>query len=178
MNAPVQQPLIQRVQPEFFSVGVDIAAAAQKATGMPPNIDEMMLRISLAQRQRNAAGVWLAFTGEGPAGHGLAALVGNDHETWGRVEEPSVVTARRQGRLLELGGLAVAPHAQRHGIARLLQEARLAYAAHYGYLAVAAAWNASPGSMALCSGAGRAVAAHHDLPITLFVLDAPRGARP
>lgn len=174
MNAPVQMPTIIRARPDQFSLGGDIAAAAQRATGTPPNIDEVTLRTDLSRRQRNAAGVWLAFTGEEPAGHGLAALVGDDHETWGRVDEPSVATARGQGRLLELGGLAVAPHAQRRGIARLLRDARLTYADHYRYLAVAAAWDASPGSVALCSGAGRPVAVHHDLPITLFVLDASR----
>lgn len=160
---------------EQFPLGVEIAAAAQRVTGLPSDVDEATLRVALTQRQRDAAGVWLAWPvaatdTAGPVGHALAAVVGDDHHTWGCVTDPEVVAARAQGRLLELGGLSVHPDHHRQGIARSLQRARLAFAREHGYLPVAAAWNSSPGSTRLCTQAGVPVAAHREHPITLFRL--------
>lgn len=163
--------VVHRVRPDFFGLGIDVAVAAKRATGIPLDVDEDTLRSALARRQEGASGVWLALSGTTTVGHALVAIVSNSHDTWGRVTDPLIAEARKAGRLLELGGLSVHPDHTRQGIARRLQRARLNFAHDHGYVPVAAAWDASPGSTRLCARAGRVVGVHHEHPITLFHLD-------
>lgn len=158
------------VGPDRFAEGIEVAVSAKRATGFPSDMDEETLRTALSLRQHLSEGVWLAVDGGETIGHALCTVANDDHPTWGRVTHPAIAGARASGRLLELGGLSVRPEHHRHRAARLLQAARLEFARSNGYVPVAAAWNDSPGSTHLCSTVGTVVAAHHDLPITLFLL--------
>lgn len=161
---------IRRAQPVLFPLGVEMAVAAQRATGLPSDVDEATLRVALMARQHDAAGVWLAHLGGQAVGHALVTLVGDSHDTWGRVSDVRVDATRTEGRLLDLGGLSVHPDHHRRGVARALQQARLTFAAEHDYLPVAAAWDASEGSTRLCTQAGVPVAVHHRHAITLYRL--------
>lgn len=162
---------VRRAEPVEFALGLEVALAAQQATGFPSDVDAPTLGTHLARRQREAAGVWLAFEDGQAVGHALVAFAGQSHPTWGPVTDPLVAAARGAGRLVELGALSVHPRAHRRGIATALQAERLAWARERDLLPVAAAWDASQGSSTLCARAGRVVGHHPDLPITLYCLD-------
>lgn len=164
--------ILTRLARQFeYPLGVNVAVAAQAATGFPSDVDGPTLRQRLAERQKGAAAVWLSFLGADAVGHALVATVGEDHPTWGPIADAVVASARAEGRLVELGGLSVHPAHHRKGIAADLQSHRLTWAATRGLLPVAAAWDRSAGSTTLCARAGRAVGRHPDYPITLYCLD-------
>ncbi len=162
---------VRQARPGEFPAGVQVAVAAKRATGVPFDVDEATLRVALPARQAAANRVWLAFDDGVVIGHALVAVMTDDDPTWGPVTDPAVVSARRSGRLLELGALSVHPDHHRRGVARELQRVRLLWADRHGLVPVAAAWDDSPGSTELCRQAGRPVGVHPRYPITLFVLD-------
>lgn len=161
-----------------FHRGVEVVLAAQEATGLPATLTPAELSVQLAERQQQAAGVWLAYDATGRAvGHALVTLVDNTHTTWGPVADPEVAAARATGELAELGGLAVHPSYVRRGVAGTLQSARLTWCASRGLFPVAAAWDSSVGSTTLCRRMGRPVGTHHQYPITLYRLDGTHPTR-
>lgn len=153
--------------------GVDVALAAQAATGFPSDRTPDELVDVLTRRMRGSAAVLLAFRDGQAAGLGLIEPVPRDSRSWVHVTDRVVHYARIGGTLVEIGGLAVHPDHARRGVAGALGEALMSWSRTHPVVAVASSWDHSPGSGAVCRRYGRVVGRHPSLPITLYCLDLP-----
>lgn len=166
---------VQRVGPAAWPDGVLVVRAAQAATGIPATTPEALVERTL-RRQHEALGVWHAEAwsargGSRVVGHALCETVAPDDPAWSLVEDRVVRRALRGGRLVALGGLAVAPGWTGRGIAASLVRARLDHLSRRDLVACAAVWDTSAGSLALAHTHGRPVGRHPDRPLGLFVYD-------
>lgn len=153
--------------------GIDVALAAQAATGFPSDRTPSELVDVLERRMWNSTAVLLAFHDGQAAGLGLIEPVPAGSTSWSHVADPVVQAALADGTLVEVGGLAVHPDHTRRGVAGALGESLIGWCRTHPVTAVASSWDHSPGSGAVCRRYGRVVGRHPSLPITLYCLDLP-----
>jgi GNAT superfamily N-acetyltransferase len=174
-TAPISLLSVAEAPEDLWPRGADLVAAAQAATGFPTNVDPVAVRDHTARRQAAALGVWMASatTPEGAlvVGHSLLVAIAPDHPDWAEVEDASVELALADGRLVELGGLAVRPGWTRRGIAEAMVQARLTWLAERGLVGCSSVWRGSAGSTRLAERYGRRVLRRTDVASDRFVYD-------
>lgn len=174
-TAPLSLLSVAEAASDLWPRGADLVAAAQAATGFPTNIDPSRVRQHTARRQAAALNVWIASatgpTGALVVGHGLLVPVAPGHPDWFGVADASVELALGDGRLVELGGLAVRPGWTRQGVADALVQARLAWLAERGLVGCSSVWRGSAGSTRLAERYGRRVLRRTDVASDRFVYD-------
>lgn len=168
---------IALADPSQWADGLAVVEAAKQATGFPLNSSVEEIVPVFAQRQAQALGVWVAYRDDTCVGHALITRVELDVPKWTQVNDAAVREARAQGRLVELGSLAVHPDHHGQGIAGALVDARLDWTRRHGLLGCASVWNDAEGSQRLARRHGRMVGTHPTLPSTLYVYDTPPAAR-
>ena len=174
-TAPLSLLSVAEAAADLWPRGADLVAAAQAATGFPTNVSPDQVREHTARRQAAALNVWIASatgpTGALVVGHGLLVPVAPGHPDWAGVEDASVDIALRDGRLVELGGLAVRPGWTRQGVADALVQARLTWLAERGLVGCSSVWRGSAGSTRLAERYGRRVHRRTDVASDRFVYD-------
>lgn len=157
---------------DLWHHGVAVVQAAHAVTGLPMVAADQVAAY-VQERQRRALGVWLASvtdpSGSVIVGHAVLTPVAADHAGWSQVEDPHVREALTAGRLVELGGLAVAPGWTRLGAAEALVTARLGWLAERGLVGCSSVWRASAGSTRLAERYGRRVQAASSVAWDRFV---------
>lgn len=160
---------------DLWPRGADLVAAAQASTGFPTNVSPDRVQQHTARRQAAALSVWVASatgpTGALVVGHGLLTAVAPGHPAWAEVDDASIELALRDGRLVELGGLAVRPGWTRRGVADALVQARLAWLAERRLVGCSSVWRGSAGSTRLAERYGRRVHRRTDVASDRFVYD-------
>jgi GNAT superfamily N-acetyltransferase len=160
---------------DLWPRGADLVAAAQAATGFPSNVSPARVRRHTARRQARALNVWIASAtspeGALVVGHALLAPVAPAHPDWASVDDVSVQRALRDGRLVEMGGLAVRPGWTHQGVAEALVQARLSWLAERGLVGCSSVWRGSAGSTRLAERYGRRVHRRTDVASDRFVYD-------
>lgn len=94
---------VRRATPNEYHLGVEVALAAQAATGFPIDRTPDELRAVLTARQSHAVGVWLAWRGSEVVGHGLVEPI-EPGSKWARMSDEGIADACNAGTLVELGG--------------------------------------------------------------------------
>lgn len=174
-TAPLTLLSVAEAPRDLWPRGADLVAAAQAATGFPSNVSPSRVRKHTARRQARALSVWIASAtspeGALVVGHALLVPVAPAHPDWVAVDDASVQLALTDGRLVEMGGLAVRPGWTRQGVADALVQARLSWLAERGLVGCSSVWRGSAGSTRLAERYGRRVHRRTDVASDRFVYD-------
>jgi GNAT superfamily N-acetyltransferase len=174
-TAPLTLLSVAEAPADLWPRGADLVAAAQAATGFPSNVSRARVRKHTARRQAAALSVWIASAtspeGALVVGHALLVPIAPAHPDWVTVDDASVQLALRDGRLVEMGGLAVRPGWTRQGVADALVQARLTWLADRGLVGCSSVWRGSAGSTRLAERYGRRVHRRTDVASDRFVYD-------
>lgn len=174
-TAPLTLLSVAEAPEDLWPRGADLVAAAQAATGFPSNVSPRRVRAHTARRQARALSVWIASatTPDGGlvVGHALLAPIDPADPDWVAVDDASVQLALADGRLVEMGGLAVRPGWTRQGVADALVQARMTWLADRGLVGCSSVWRGSAGSTRLAERYGRRVLRRTDVASDRFVYD-------